>query len=123
MMHKRKKYLLVSLPIIICILMILNRVSIWDDYARSMIRKKIDSYGWSFKAQNISGNVFGTIIMDDIEFIHKDVDQYINFTNCSEIYKWLWNRGTERSRWEPAWMAARVSMKVCGAICSAYTIT
>ena len=67
MMHKRKKYLLVSLPIIICMLMILNRVSIWDDYAQSMIRKKIDSYGWSFKAQNISGNVFGTIIMDNIE--------------------------------------------------------
>ena len=57
--------------------MILNRVSIWGDYAQSMITKKIDSYGWSFKAQTISGNVFGTIIMDDIEFIHKDESRII----------------------------------------------
>ncbi len=69
-MQKRKKYLLATLSIIICIVMLLNRVEIWDDYARSMIRKKIDSYGWSVKIQNISGHIFGTIIMDNIEFFH-----------------------------------------------------
>ena len=68
MVHKVKKYLLITFIIIICSLSVLTQSVLWSNNIKSWINQNLSMYGWSFNAKEYSGSLLSTIILKDIEF-------------------------------------------------------
>jgi len=71
MMQKQKKYLLITV-LIICIITIFSRISLWSNHIQSILGNKLEPYGWSLNVEKFTGNLMSTIILDNIIIEHNN---------------------------------------------------
>ena len=70
-MHKIKNYLLAVLIFIICFGIFFSRSEMWDAYLINKVNDDLLDYGWYLETGKVTGNVFGTTVINDIIITHK----------------------------------------------------
>ena len=72
MMQMGKKYLLIAPAILITILVLSLRTSVWNSYFQSELNKYINSSGWSIQVERAEGYLFSTSVFNNINLIHNN---------------------------------------------------
>ncbi len=72
MMQMGKKYLLIAPAILITVLVLSLKTSVWNSYFQSELNKYINSSGWSIQVERAEGYLFSTSVFNNINLIHNN---------------------------------------------------
>ena len=67
-----KKFLLIAPAILITILVLSLKTSVWNSYFQSELNKYINSSGWSIQVERAEGYLFSTSVFNNINLIHNN---------------------------------------------------
>ena len=81
-MLKQKKYLLAAVLLIISMIIILSRVSLWEKQIYYAVKKKIEPKGWNLITGESSGNFMNTVMIKNI-LIENNNGEIINIDKIS----------------------------------------